>query len=423
MKEQIKIGYVGLGKRGISMLKLLLDMKDVQVKTICDVQEKAIDQTVKLFEEYGKEKPFVTTDYHDILNDPEIDAVLVMTGWVSHLQISRDSVLAGKYTGVEVGCAYDITDCYSLVDAYEKTKAPLMMLENCCYNQREMTALNMVKQGLFGEVVHCNGAYQHYLTSGVLIMKDQETGKIDIDPFRLTDYIHRNCDLYPTHAFGPISKILNINRGNRPISLISVASKSRGLASYMKEHIDPSHPDYNENFKQGDIITTVITCANGETVSLELDTTLPRAAYSRDFTIRGTKGMCSERTKVFYLEGMEHGVQNNEQEIFEKYNHPLYREYSKMEKRGDHDGGMDWLVLRAFVESVKRGTQTPIDAYDTATWMAIGPLSEMSIAKGGMPVDFPDFTRGRWLNREPVARGKYCLDEVCDDPDTPIVPV
>ena len=83
---------------------------------------------------------------------------------------------------------------------------------------------------------------------------------------------------------------------------------------------------------------------------------------------------------------------------------------------------MDWLVVRAFVESVKNGTQTPIDVYDTAAWLAIGPLSEMSLANGSTAVAVPDFTRGRWFHREPPVQSKYSLDGVVDDPDTPIFP-
>ena len=422
IKEKICIGYIGLGRRGLSMLKNFLEMCDVWVKTICDFREGAIANGLALFEEKGIEKPSVTTDYREILKDPEIDAVIIMTGWNTHVKMARESVLVGKYTAVEVGCAYDLSECYSLIDAYEQTHAPLMMLENCCYNRREMAALNMVKQGLFGEIIHCKGAYQHYLPECDLIVKNQETGIVDTNHYRLMEYVGRNCEQYPTHEFGPISKVLGINRGNRLMTISSFASKSRGLSTYMKDHVDPSHPYYHANFRQGDIVTSVLTCANGETVTLELDTTLPRPYYSRNFTVRGTKGMCTEERKAFYLEGMKEGISDNEQEFFEKFDHPLYQEYSKMEKRGGH-GGMDWLVIRAFVESVKRGVQTPIDAYDTVTWMAIGPLSEMSIAKGGAPINFPDFTRGKWMRREPVARGKYCLDEVCKEPETPIIPV
>jgi hypothetical protein len=237
--------------------------------------------------------------------------------------------------------------------------------------------------------------------------------------YRLPHYIARNRENYPTHELGPLSKLLHINRGNRLVSLSSFASKSRGLKQYATDTLGKDHELANTDFKQGDIVTTVLTCANGETVVLTLDTTLPRAYYSRNIGVRGTKGMSYEDTRVVFLEGMEEKVRDNEAEFFEKYDHPLHREYEAMGTRGGH-GGMDWLVCRAFVESVKNGTDTPIDAYDTATWLSIGVLSEQSIKQGGMPMEVPDFTHGLWQTDRPILRGKYCLDEVCEVPEVPI---
>ena len=155
-----------------------------------------------------------TMDYHDILSDPEIDAVLIMTGWGPHVQLSKESMLAVKYTGVEVGCAYTLEQCFELLETYEKTGAPLMMLENCCYGRLEMMALNMERQGVLGEVVHCKGGYHHELCSCELLHKNGETDEIELDHYRWSEYVHRNCHQYPTHDFGPISKLLRINREN-----------------------------------------------------------------------------------------------------------------------------------------------------------------------------------------------------------------
>ena len=298
-------------------------------------------------------------------------------------------------------------ECFDLVRTYEETGVPVMMLENCCYGRREMMLYNMVRQGLFGEIVHCTGGYMHYLNNFGLF-KD-----IGVH-YRLPHYIARNRENYPTHELGPLSKLLHVNRGNRIVSLSSFASKSRGLKQYAADHLGADHELAHTDFKQGDIVTTVLTCAGGETIVLTLDTTLPRAYYSRNIGVRGTKGMSYEDTRVVFLEGMEEKVRDNEAEFFEKYDHPLHREYEAMGTRGGH-GGMDWLVCRAFVESVKNGTDTPIDAYDTAVWLSIGVLSEQSIARGGVPMEVPDFTHGLWQTDRPVVRGKYCLDEVCVD--------
>ena len=417
MKEKIKIAYVGLGRRGRIMLEwCFAQMGDVEIPVICDVSEEMLERGKKILAEKGKGEPLCFTDYDEMLkNCDDVDAVVIMTGWDSRPQMAKKSMLAGKYTAIEVGCSETLEECFELIDIYEKTGTPLMMLENCCYGRREMMVLNMVKQGLFGEIVHCTGAYAHYLNECELfveMLKDET--KEDIAHYRLKHYIEGNRENYPTHELGPISKVLNINRGNRFVRLSSFASKSAGLKAFAKEHFGEDSKYAQIDYKQGDIVNTIITCAGGETVSINLDTTLPRAYYSRNFSVRGTKGMSTEEHGAIFLEGMKEGIGNNEGEMGKTYDHPLHAEYEFVGTRGGH-GGMDWLVCRAFVEAVKNGTNTPIDAYDSVTWMAIGALSEKSIAGGGIPVEFPDFTRGKWENREPVVKGKYCLDEICED--------
>ena len=413
MKTQITVGYIGVGRRGSGVLReCFSQMKDVRIKYICDLFPDRVTLGLETVQDKGGYTPIGTQDYHDILNDPEVDAVIIMTGWSGRPALAIESMRAGKYTAIEVGCADTLEECYDLVRTYEETGVPVMMLENCCYGRREMMLYNIVSQGLFGEIVHCTGGYMHYLNNFGLF-KD-----IGVH-YRLPHYIARNRENYPTHELGPISKLLKINRGNRLLTLSSFASKSRGLRQYAADTLGEDHELAHTDFKQGDIVTTVLSCAGGETVVLTLDTTLPRAYYSRNIGVRGTKGMSYEDTRVVFLEGMEEKVRDNEAEFFEKYDHPLHREYESMGARGGH-GGMDWLVCRAFVESVKAGTDTPIDAYDTATWLAIGPLSEQSIAQGGKPLEIPDFTHGLWQTDRPILRGKYCLDEVCEDRSIPI---
>ena len=421
MKEKIKLGYIGLGGRGMGMLlSCFNEMDDIDIVYLCDLRNEVMEEAAEAICKKGKNRPVLTADYHTILEDPSVDAVVIMTGWDCHVSCAIDSVLAGKYTAMEVGCAYDISECYELINAYEKTKAPLMMLENCCYGRREMAALKMVKEGLFGEIAYCGGAYHHYLP-GCDMFVAREDGTYNT--YRALEYLYRNCEQYPTHELGPISKILNINRGNRMMTLSSFASKAVGINEYIRGHLPEEKERFIANYRQGDIISTNITCAGGELIHLTLDTTLPRPYYSREFTVRGTKGCyienCENNATVFF-DGMEELKKDgNEEEMLEKYDHPLHREYREGEQKGGH-GGIDWLVVRAFVESVKRGIQTPIDAYDTVSWLSIAPLSEMSIARGGAPVDIPDFTRGKWFRREPALETKYSLDLVCVDKDTKI---
>lgn len=424
MNNRIKIGYIGLGRRGRYMMEnCIVDMPDIEIAAICDIDPQKVTSMSELLAEHGRLVPNEYTDHRELLKNSQLDAVVIMTAWTSRIHCAIDAMEAGLYTAIEVGCSFDLSECYALVDAYERTGSPLMMLENCCYGRREMMTLKMVKEGLFGEVVHCTGAYRHYLNHEELF-KTLPDGSVDTNHYRLTEYVYRNCEQYPTHELGPICKVLGINRGNRMTTLSSFSTKSRGLETYIRDHVGKDHPYANTRFNQGDIVTTIITCAGGEQIQLTLDTTLPRPFYSRDFSVRGTKGMCVESAKevcTYFLDGMEEPIFNNEAEFFEKYDHPLHKEFARLGTKGGH-GGMDWLVMRAFFESVKNGTSTPIDVYDAATWLAIGPLSAASIAQGGTPVSIPDFTRGKWFRREPPMTGKYVLDIICEDPETPIIP-
>lgn len=419
MKEKVKVGFIGVGNRCRLLIdKCFTDMSDVETVAICDLEDFPISETLKIFERKSLPAPRVTKDADEIINDPEIDAVVIVTGWREHAELSKRSVLAGKYTAVEVGCAFDLSECFELIEAYEKTKAPLMMLENCCYGRFEMMGLRLAREGLFGDIVHCTGAYAHHLPDVELFAFENRS----YPHYRINSYINRNCEQYPTHALGPIAKVLNINRGNRFMTISSFASKSGALKAAEKRILGEDNKYSACNYKQGDIITSVITCANGETIQLSLDTTAPRPYYSRDFGIRGTIGMMSEERHTVFFQGMEEPTENNMNEMYEKYDHPLHREFHSLGEKGGH-GGMDWLVARAFIESVKAGVNTPIDAYDTVALMAIASLSEMSIEKGGAPISFPDFTKGRWMDKKPIDTvGKYSLEEIIEDKDMPIFP-
>ena len=208
MKEKIKLGYIGLGRRGRVLLRgHFSKMKDVEVVALCDLSDERMQKGREYVVNNGGKEPILTKNYKDIINDPEIDAVAIMIGWSGRPQIAMEAMRAGKYTAIEVGCADTLKECYDLVRTYEETGTPLMMLENCCYGRREMMVLNMVKQGLFGEVVHCTGGYHHYLQEEDLF-KNIETN--EIPHYRLAHYREQNRESYPTHELGPIAKVLNI---------------------------------------------------------------------------------------------------------------------------------------------------------------------------------------------------------------------
>ena len=414
MKKKLNIGFIGLGGRGTGLLQdIVLPREEISVLAVCDKYEDRRENGAKMVREKKGNDPLCTADYREVLAIEAIDAVIVATSWADHLPIVIDSMKAGKYVATEVGGAYSVDECWELVRTHEETGVPCMMLENCCYDRNELMVLNMVKQGIFGEIVHCQGGYRHDLRDEVSFGRENRH-------YRLVNYMNRNCENYPTHELGPIAKILNINRGNRMLTLNSIASKSAGLHQFLLDKKGEEYDLTNAEWTQGDVVTTVIKCAHGQTIVLTLDTTLPRW-YSRGFHIQGTKAMFDEDTRSIFIDG-EHNKYDfdwssqwkNVEEFREKYEHPIWKQYLSEGVTGSH-GGIDWLVFSAFFDAVKKGTQTPIDVYDMAAWMCITPLSAQSIAMGGAPVAIPDFTNGRWINREPIVEGKYCLEKVCEE--------
>lgn len=399
--KTVRLGIIGLGQRGGGVLRdvLLQNKEKVLITAVCDVYEDRVEAAQKNVTDAGCPSPFGTTNYQEVLSREDVDAVLVICSWEDHVRVAVDALRAGKPVGMEVGGAYSVEECWSLVRAQEESGTPFMFLENCCYGRREMMVMNMIDQGIFGDVVHCSGSYEHDLRYEV-------THGEELRHYRLRNYIHRNCENYPTHELGPIAQILRINRGNRMLSLTSTASRAAGMHQYVLDHMSEVGKLENVDFKQGDVVTTVIKCANGETIRLTLGTCLPRF-YSRNFTINGTKAMYEENSDSFFIDGDEEMVKTewdwrsqfgNAKKFEEKYEHPVWDKFLHDGLRGGH-GGMDWLVYGEFIDCLLENRPFPIDVYDAAAWMVITPLSEQSISTGSMPVAIPDFTNGKWTNR------------------------
>ena len=297
MKRIVKTGIVGLGVRTEVLLAAFLMMDDMEVIAVCDLQEARIEKILEIFQKYGKPAPKTFTNYHDMLKLEELEAVFIPTSWNSHLQIAADCMEAGKYAAIEVGGAASLDELWQLIHAYERTKTPVMMLENCCYGRDELMVMNMVRKGLFGELVYCEGGYEHNLRNTLAQMENSGEE-------RAYHNRYRNGELYPTHELGPIAKILRINRGNRFISLTSTATKSVSIPAWRKEQTQSGEGNYpNVPFNQGDMITTVIKCAGGEVITLHHSVSLPRP-YSRDGRVQGTKGIWLEDTQGIYIDGI-----------------------------------------------------------------------------------------------------------------------
>lgn len=391
---------IGLGNRGYWLTcQVLMKHPDIKIVAICDIYEDRLKRCADSVKEAGSE-PLCFTDYKEALNTKGIDIAFVFTGWETHSLISIYAMEKGIPVGSEVGSEYSLENCFNLVRTQEKTGTPYMLMENCCYDRGELLATAMARKGLFGEIVHCQGAYGHDIRNEVAY------GHVNRH-YRYDNYLNRNLENYPTHDFGPIAKLLDINRGNRIVSVSSFASKAAGLKEYIKNREDATEEMRNAVFKQGDIVTTVLTCQNGETVLLRLDTTLPRS-YDREFTIRGSKGSyCLTTNSVFFdgdseLWSSAEYVKNtvdNAKEYEKDYLPDIWKNITPEQTAAGH-GGMDYFCYDAFIQAVKNKTEVPIDVYDSAVWQAVGVLSEISISQGGAPQAMPDFTNGKWHKRK-----------------------
>ncbi len=410
----VKLGLIGLGPRGETLAAAIKDVEEIEIVAICDLRLDRIQKFQEIFKKNGKEQPRTYTDYHDLIADSEVEGILAPTSWNSHLHIAAEAMEAGKYAGIEVGGASSIDELWQLVHAAERTGVSCMMLENCCYGRNELMVMNMVRQGLFGEMVYAEGGYQHDLS--------EMGGTVEFGHERAIHNLYRNGDLYPTHQLGPIAKTFNINRGNRFISLTSSSTKAVGFSNEAVKKYGHGTKWGDLKFRQGDVTTTVIKCAGGENICLTHCVSLPRP-YSRHATIQGSNGIWSEDCNGIFIKGMSRveyplDVAGNPYELchwdpvekyYKKYDHPIWKDYIKRGVTGGH-GGIDTLVLMAFAAAIREGKPTPIDVYDTASWMAVTTLSEESIALGSMPVAFPDFTNGKWMTRGPdTLSGMYAL--------------
>ncbi|HVG17391.1 MAG TPA: Gfo/Idh/MocA family oxidoreductase [Chitinophagaceae bacterium] len=405
---KVRAGLIGVGLRGQGHLDLLLRRADVDVIAICDIDEGMLTKSKNIVGKSGKKAPQVYTGdpyaWKTMLEKEKLDAVIIATPWEWHKEMIISSVESGlKYVGTEVVLGITLEDHWQVVRAAEKNKAHVMMLENVCYRRDVMAVLNMVRQGLFGELVHLQGGYQHDLRDVKFTNKTEFGEKAFSEAkWRTLHSVHRNGDLYPTHGIGPLAHYININRGNRFLNLASFSSKALGLHNHVIKNGGENHPNAKVKFKLGDVVTTSISCANGETILLQHDTNLPRP-YSLGFRVQGTEGLWMDVNKGIYIEGKSaKGHQwDDQKEWLEKYDHPLWKKYGS-DAQGAGHGGMDFFVVHSFIESAKRKVPTPMDVYDAAAWSAITPLSEQSIELGNQTVEFPDFTGGQWMYRKPL---------------------
>ncbi|MFN8355946.1 MAG: Gfo/Idh/MocA family oxidoreductase [Spirosomataceae bacterium] len=412
--KKVRIGFLGVGLRGRNHVAQAIFRPDVVINAICDIDSDAVAKTQKMLRDAGRPEAAVygknERDFENMVKRDDLDGIVIATPWEWHVPMAVATMKAGKYAGVEVSATVTLQESWDLVNTYEKTGSHCMILENVCYRRDVMAVLNMVRQGMFGEISHLQCGYQHDLREVKFNDgKQAYGGGVEFGSkgfsearWRTQHSVDRNGDLYPTHGLGPVAEMININRGNQFLYLTSMATKSRGLHNYIVEKGGANHPNAKVNFKLGDIVTTLIKCANGETIMISHDTNLPRP-YSLGFRVQGTEGLWMDDGDTIYLE--KHSPKKHQWESWasyqEKYDHPLWKAHTKDAENAGH-GGIDYFVLRGFIEAVKRKVAPPMDVYDAAAWSAISPLSEESIKKGSAPIPIPDFTRGKWKTNKPI---------------------
>ncbi len=396
--ENVRIGYVGVGGQGSSHVRNLLGIKGCQITAVCDIVPEKVERVQKWVEDAGFPRPAGYTrgdwDFKRLCETEDLDLVYTATPWSWHTPVLLAAMENGKHGATEVNAAFNIEDCWKLVEAAEKTQRHCVLMENCCYDRTEMQILNMVKQGLFGELLHGECGYLHDLRG----VKFADSGE---GIWRRNWSMTHNCNLYPTHGLGPIAQCMDINRGDAFDYLISVSSNSRGLYEYAQEHYPAGDPKRNEKYKLGDVNTSLIRTKKGKTIVVKHDTNLPRP-YSRDILVQGTKGLVRKYPdEKVHIEGRSPGHGWEDLSKYRTgdldYDHPLWKAMQNQAEGAGH-GGMDFIEDYRLIDALHKGRPTDIDVYDAVAWSAVVGLSEQSVANNGRPMDFPDFTRGRWKN-------------------------
>jgi len=397
-REKVRLGLVGTGGRGSSLLENFMAAENVEVVALCDiVREKCVrgQAAVARRGQAGPVAIYAGSDhaFEDLAKRDDIDLVIVATSWDFHVPVATFSMKHGKHVALEVPAARTIPDCWDLVNTSEKTRRHCVQLENCCYGYNEMLVNRMVHAGVFGDLMHGGAAYLHDLRS--LLFSTRGEGL-----WRRLEHLKRNGNLYPTHGLGPVAFYMDINRGDRFEHMVSMSSMATSLAFYRDAHLAAGDPRRQETYACGDQNTSLIKTSQGRLIRLEHNVTSPNP-YDRINLIAGTKGIFKDYPPLIYVDGQEREEWSPIDSFKKDFEPPLWTKMGQIAAKLGGHGGMDFLECYRLVQAMRQGTTPDIDVYDAAAWSAPGPLSEMSIANGSAPQKFPDFTRGQWKQKRP----------------------
>ncbi len=414
----VRVGFVGLGMRGQGAVERFLALEGVEVKALCDLEEYNLADMRELIAGSGRPaaKEYTGTEgWKQLCEQEDLDLIYICTDWLSHTPIAVYGMEKGKHVATEVPAATTLEECWQLVDTSERTRKHCIMLENCCYDRFEMATLNMAQQGLFGEIVHVEGAYIHDLrqlqfndrlskSEAFAVGNDQMEAKAGLagywDHWRKKYNETHTGNPYPTHGLGPVCQILNIHRGDKMDYLVSVSSDQFGMTAYAKERYGEESAEAKQTYELGDMNTTIVKTAKGKTIMIQHDVTSPRP-YSRLHVISGTKGFAQKYpARQIALEPNGHSSLPREKmdSLLAVYEHPFHKAMGERaaELGRIAHGGMDFIMDYRLVYCLQKGLPLDMDVYDAAEWSCLVPLSEESVRGGGKPVEVPDFTRGAW---------------------------
>ncbi len=396
--ERVRIGFVGVGGQGSVHVDNLLQIEGVELRAICDIVEwkvaRAQDAVVAADQPRPAGYARGPRDFERMCAEQDLDLVFTATPWEWHVPVMLAAMQQGKHAVTEVPAAMTVDDCWQLVEAAEKLKQHCVMMENCCYDRREMLAFHLVRKGMLGELLHAECGYLHDLRATKFAKEGEGL-------WRRAWSQQADGNLYPTHGLGPIAQYMDINRGNRFDFLVSMSSNHRGLEQYAAEHFAAADPRRRESYKLGDVNLTLIRTLKGQTIFLSHNTNNPRP-YSRLNLLQGTKGIIQGWPDRIHIEGRspEHAWEPLTR-YYDEFEHPLWKSARVQGATAGH-GGMDFLEDWRLIQCLRAGLPTDQTVYDAAAWSAIVELTMRSVAARGRPQDMPDFTRGKWQATPPL---------------------
>lgn len=413
--KKVRVGVVGVGRRGCWAVERLSQVPGVYVTALCDIDESRLVDGDKAIAKSGKPaaKHFLTSPdkphdgYRRLCESDLVDVVYNTTPWQYHVPASVYAMKCGKHTAIEVPCCMNIDECWELVETAEATQRHCIPLENCCYGDSELLALNLVRSGVLGELIHGEGAYIHDLAAENFAAYKGSKFFTEYngtwDRWRLKWNQKLNGNPYPTHGFGPICQYMGINRGDALDYVVSVSSREARLTEFAKETFGPDSPEAKETYALGDVNTSVFRTFRGRTIMVQHDVSLPRP-YNRINLIAGTKGILRDYPlRVALLPHAHEWMKEEELKALKaKYEHPLYKTAGEIAKKVGGHGGMDFMMDLRWAYCLQNGLPMDADVYDAATWSCLTELAAESANNRGKSINVPDFTRGGWKTAEPL---------------------